>query len=61
MQTEKLYQLFRESSGLSTDSRKVSPGQLFFALWGEKFNGNAFASEALERGAAWAVIDDPAY
>lgn len=61
MQTEKLYQLFRESSGLSTDSRKVAPGQLFFALWGGKFNGNTFASEALERGAAWAVIDDPAY
>jgi UDP-N-acetylmuramoyl-tripeptide--D-alanyl-D-alanine ligase len=61
MQTEKLYQLFRESSGLSTDSRKVAPGQLFFALWGEKFNGNTFASEALDRGASWAVIDDPAF
>lgn len=61
IQTEELYQLFRDSTGLSTDSRNVVPGQLFFALWGGKFNGNIFASEALDRGAAWAVIDDPAY
>ena len=45
IQTEELYQLFRDSTGLSTDSRNVVPGQLFFALWGGKFNGNIFASE----------------
>ncbi len=61
MQTEKLYQLFRESSGLSTDSRKITRGQIFFALWGDKYNGNKFAEEAIDHGASWAVIDDPAF
>lgn len=41
-----------------TDSRQVAPGCLFFALRGDKFDGNAFASAALEAGAAYAVIDD---
>ena len=59
--TEQLYQLFRESSGLSTDSRTISHGQIFFALWGENYNGNKYAAEALEKGASWAVIDDPAF
>lgn len=61
METEKLYQLFRESSGLSTDSRKITRGQIFFALWGDKYNGNKFAEEAIDHGASWAVIDDPAF
>jgi UDP-N-acetylmuramoyl-tripeptide--D-alanyl-D-alanine ligase len=61
MKTEQLYDLFKESSGISTDSRKVSKGQLFFALWGENFNGNKFAAEALDKGAAWAIIDDPLF
>jgi UDP-N-acetylmuramoyl-tripeptide--D-alanyl-D-alanine ligase len=61
MKTEQLYDLFKESSGISTDSRTVSKGQLFFALWGEKNNGNKFSSEALEKGASWAVIDDPLF
>ena len=61
MKTEQLYDLFKESSGISTDSRAISKGQLFFALWGDNYNGNKFASEALEKGAAWAVIDDPLF
>jgi UDP-N-acetylmuramoyl-tripeptide--D-alanyl-D-alanine ligase len=61
MKTDQLYELFKESSGISTDSRTVSKGQLFFALWGEKYNGNKYASEALEKGASCAVIDDPLY
>lgn len=61
METEKLYRLFRESDGITTDTRSVKKGEIFFALWGEKFNGNEFASQALEKGASWAVIDDPAY
>ena len=59
--TEQLYQLFKESSGLSTDSRSISRGQIFFALWGEKYNGNQYAAEALAKGASWAIIDDPAF
>ncbi len=52
-----IYQIFLKSSGISTDSRSVEPGQLFFALSGEHFNGNKYAKQALERGAIGVVID----
>lgn len=58
MKTDQIYSLFKESTGIATDSRKVGQGQIFFALWGENYNGNKFAAEALEKGASWAVIDD---
>ena len=61
MKTEQLYILFKESTGVATDSRKVGKGQIFFALWGDKYNGNKYASEALARGALCAVIDDPLF
>ncbi len=61
METEKIYRLFCDSEGITTDTRSVKKGEIFFALWGEKYNGNEFASEALEKGASWAVIDDPAF
>ncbi|MBN2665820.1 MAG: UDP-N-acetylmuramoyl-tripeptide--D-alanyl-D-alanine ligase [Bacteroidales bacterium] len=62
MYTEQLYRIFREeSSGVSTDTRTLKKGQLFFALWGQNFNGNEYASEALDKGASYAVIDDPVY
>ena len=58
MKTEQIYDLYRNSTGIATDSRSVGKAQLFFALWGENFNGNIFASAAIEKGASWAVIDD---
>jgi UDP-N-acetylmuramoyl-tripeptide--D-alanyl-D-alanine ligase len=58
MKTEQLYSLFKKSKGVSTDSRKVGKDQIFFALWGESYNGNKYASDALARGALCAVIDD---
>lgn len=61
MNTEKLYKLLMESTGVSTDSRTVGKGQIFFALWGDNYNGNKFASEALARGASCAIIDDPLF
>ena len=61
MLTGQLYDLFTKSKGITTDSRNVAKGQIFFALWGNNFNGNKYASEALEKGAAWAVIDDPQF
>lgn len=61
MKTEQLYKLFKESAGISTDSRAVEKGQIFFALWGDNHNGNKYASEALARGAICAVIDDPLF
>ncbi|MBC7893420.1 MAG: UDP-N-acetylmuramoyl-tripeptide--D-alanyl-D-alanine ligase, partial [Sphingobacteriaceae bacterium] len=59
--TEELYQHYLTCDGVSTDTRKIEPNALFFALKGPNFNANALATEALERGAAYAVIDDPAY
>ena len=55
----RLYQLFREHPIVSTDSRHIAPDSIFFALKGANFDGNRFAREALHKGAAFAVIDDP--
>ncbi|MGH9628827.1 MAG: UDP-N-acetylmuramoyl-tripeptide--D-alanyl-D-alanine ligase [Bryobacteraceae bacterium] len=46
-------------SGFSIDSRTLTPGDLFFALRGERYDGHAFVIQALERGAAAAVVDSP--
>lgn len=56
-----LYNLFLKSTGVSTDTRKIDPGNIFFALKGPNFNANEFASKALEMGASVVVIDDPTY
>jgi UDP-N-acetylmuramoyl-tripeptide--D-alanyl-D-alanine ligase len=58
---EALYEIFARSKNLTTDSRQVAPGDLFFALKGPSFNGNAFARQALEKGAALAVVDEAEY
>lgn len=42
---------------VTTDSRSIEGGEMFFALKGENFDGNRFAIQALEKGAAWAVVD----
>lgn len=57
---EELYKVFLEGAEISTDSRKVSPGCIFFALKGDNFNGNHYAGDALEKGAALAVVDEEA-
>ncbi len=54
---ENLYRVFTESSGVTTDSRKIEEGNLFFALHGASFDGNDFAVQALNAGAVAAVID----
>ena len=56
MSIEKLYEIFLSSEGICTDSRKLFSGCLFFALKGENFDGNAYAAEALEKGAVAAVV-----
>lgn len=61
MKTEELYRIFKESSGVTTDSRRIAKGEIFFALWGEHYNGNQYAASAIEKGASWAVIDDPIF
>ena len=52
-----LYDIFEQSAGVTTDSRKIEPGVIFFALHGANFDGNAFAIKALTDGAAYAVVD----
>lgn len=54
-----LLQKFKKHPYISTDSRKVMPGSLFFALKGDNFDGNKFAITAIESGASYAIIDDP--
>lgn len=61
MNLENLYTLYLQSKSVSTDTRKIKPGDLFFALKGPNFNANTFAEKALEEGAAYAVIDDENY
>jgi UDP-N-acetylmuramoyl-tripeptide--D-alanyl-D-alanine ligase len=53
-----LYTLFKNSTGVSTDTRKIEKGNLFFALKGPNFDANSFAPTALEMGASAVVIDD---
>ncbi|MFN6084083.1 MAG: UDP-N-acetylmuramoyl-tripeptide--D-alanyl-D-alanine ligase, partial [Fluviicola sp.] len=58
---EQLYSLFKKSSGVSTDTRKIENNLLFFCLKGANFNGNEFAKEALEKGALAVIIDEKEY
>jgi UDP-N-acetylmuramoyl-tripeptide--D-alanyl-D-alanine ligase len=58
--TEALYEIFKKHPAISTDTRKIIPGSLFFALKGEKFDANTFATQAIGAGAAYAIIDNPA-
>lgn len=56
---EHLHQFISGGAQVCIDSRKPIPGSIFFALKGDNFDGNAYASEALEKGCALAVIDNP--
>ncbi|PWS28265.1 UDP-N-acetylmuramoyl-tripeptide--D-alanyl-D-alanine ligase [Pedobacter yonginense] len=58
MTTEKLYSYYLKSRLISTDTRNISEGCIFFALKGDNFNANEFAKQALEKGAAFVVIDE---
>jgi UDP-N-acetylmuramoyl-tripeptide--D-alanyl-D-alanine ligase len=53
-----LYRIFLNSNGISTDTRTIKEGEVFFALKGENFNGNTHATKALEYGAIHVVIDE---
>ena len=58
MKIEKLHQLFLKFNVVSTDTRSISNGALFFALKGDNFNGNDFAKKALDSGASYCIIDE---
>ena len=59
MNIDKLYQIYKQHPSVQTDSRKLQKGEIFFALKGDNFNGNLFAAQALEKGAAAVVVDEP--
>jgi UDP-N-acetylmuramoyl-tripeptide--D-alanyl-D-alanine ligase len=61
MSTAELYQKYLEAGKVSTDTRQITPGSVFFALKGPTFDGNQFAEEALAKGARYAVVDDARY
>lgn len=57
---EEIYQRYLLSGKVTTDSRNCPPGSIYFALKGERFNGNDFALEALAKGCGMAVVDEVA-
>jgi UDP-N-acetylmuramoyl-tripeptide--D-alanyl-D-alanine ligase len=58
MSIESLYTIFQQYPSIQTDTRKLKSGDIFFALKGDRFNGNEFAAKALEGGAALVVVDE---
>jgi UDP-N-acetylmuramoyl-tripeptide--D-alanyl-D-alanine ligase len=58
MQIPELYKIYLTHPSIQTDTRKLKKGDLFFALKGPNFNGNLFALQALEQGAAYAIVDE---
>ena len=61
MTISELYELYLHNPKVTTDSRNCPFGSIFFALKGENFDGNQYASKALDSGCAYAVIDNPDY
>jgi len=59
MQTAALYKIFLQHPSVQTDTRKLKQNDLYFALKGPNFNGNLFAKQALDAGAAYAIVDEP--
>jgi len=58
---QNLYQKYLECKVVCTDTRKIIKDSIFFSLKGPKFNANAFAEEALQKGAAYAVVDEATF
>jgi UDP-N-acetylmuramoyl-tripeptide--D-alanyl-D-alanine ligase len=58
MQIEELYKIYLQHPSVQTDTRKIKQGDIFFALKGGNFNGNLFALQAIELGAAYAIVDE---
>jgi UDP-N-acetylmuramoyl-tripeptide--D-alanyl-D-alanine ligase len=56
-----IYDIYLGNPDICTDSRDIRKGCLFFALKGENFDGNIYSGEALDKGASFAIIDNPAF
>jgi len=61
MKIAELHSIFLEFPKICTDTRKITKDCIFFALKGDNFNGNKFASDAIEKGAKYAIIDEEEY
>jgi UDP-N-acetylmuramoyl-tripeptide--D-alanyl-D-alanine ligase len=61
MMNAELYKIYQQYPSVQTDTRKLKAGDIFFALKGPNFNGNAFAKQAIDNGAACVVIDEKEY
>ncbi len=59
MNIEDIYKIYQQFPSIQTDSRKLEKEDIFFALKGPNFNGNHFAKQALDLGAAYVVADEP--
>ena len=59
MEIKELYKLYQQHPCITTDSRNCPEGSIFLALKGASFNGNQFALQALEKGCAYAIVDEP--
>ncbi len=58
---EELFNYFYSSTGICTDTRKITKDCLFICIQGENFDGNSFAGKALEQGAKFAIVDNEKY
>lgn len=58
---QEIFNLYLQHRQICTDTRKIVPGSIFFALKGENFDANAFAADALAKGCALAVVDEADY
>ncbi|MBU2997177.1 UDP-N-acetylmuramoyl-tripeptide--D-alanyl-D-alanine ligase [Cellulophaga baltica] len=58
MKIEELHKLFLQFPTICTDTRKITPDCIFFALKGDNFDGNKYAKQAIEKGAKYAIVDD---
>lgn len=61
MTINEIHQLFLTCDSVSIDTRKILPNSLFVAIKGERFDANTFAKEAIEKGAAYVIIDNQDY
>ena len=61
MDIKELYEIYKQHPCITTDSRNCPAGSIFLALKGASFNGNKFAESALEKGCAYAIIDEVEY
>ena len=61
MKITEIYNIFKKHQNICTDTRKIKKNSLFFALKGEKFNGNKFAKQAIKEGCSFAIIDEKKY